>query len=83
MRKYVKIVNSRGNSYLVYDRDVYIIYYLVGYKIKDNMLRIPGKCLDKIKILLDKNNINYKAYLRTVFRKSLIHKDLKVKKYVQ
>ena len=60
MKKYVEIVKSRGNSYLVYDKDVYIIYYLVGYKIKDNMLRIPGKCLDKVKILLDKYNINYK-----------------------
>ena len=60
MRNYVKLVKSKGNSYCVYDRDIYIVFYLVGYKIKNNMIRIPYKYLNKVKILLDKNNINYK-----------------------
>ena len=82
MKKYVEIVKSRGNSYLVYDKDIYIVYYLVGYKIKDNMLRIPGKCLDKVKILLDKYNINYKIIKNDKIKEEKIYDRNYYNKYI-
>ena len=60
MNKCVNIIKNKGNSYNVYDNDIYIIYSLTGYKINNNTLRIPSKCINKVKSLLDINNINYK-----------------------
>ena len=54
----VKLRKS-GTFYNVFDEDIYILYYLFGYSIKDNKCGFPISALDKVIDKLDELKINY------------------------
>lgn len=51
-----------GNFYRVFDEDCYIIGGLLGYKINDNKTGFPISEYNKVKEVLDYNNVSYIFY---------------------
>ena len=62
VNKDVVIFMKYGNFYRVFDEDCYIIGGLLGYKIYDNKTGFPITEFNKVKEVLDKNNISYIFY---------------------
>lgn len=60
--KDVVIFMKYGNFYRVFDDDCYIIGGVLGYKIYDNKTGFPITEYDKVKEVLDRNNISYIFY---------------------
>ena len=60
--KDVVIFIKYGNFYRVFDDDCYIISGLFGYRIYENKTGFPISEYNKVKEVLDKNNISYIFY---------------------
>ncbi len=60
--KDVVIFMRYGNFYRVFDDDCYIVSGLFGYRIYDNKTGFPISEYNKVKEVLDKNNISYIFY---------------------
>lgn len=60
--KDVVIFMKYGNFYRVFDDDCYIVSGLFGYRIYDNKTGFPITEYDKVKEVLDRNNISYIFY---------------------
>ncbi len=60
--KDVVIFMKYGNFYRVFDDDCYIISGLFGYRIYDNKTGFPITEYNKVKEVLDRNNISYIFY---------------------
>ena len=79
--KDVVIFMKYGNFYWVFDDDCYIISGLFGYKIYDNKTGFPITEYDKVKEVLDKNNISYIFYNKCESIKELNSYDLVLNYY--
>jgi len=71
----VKIVKS-GKFYQVSDDDTYILYYLLGYNIKNNKVGFPKSALNKVINTLESVNVSY-----DVLREDLKNNFKKLDKY--
>ena len=60
--KDVVIFMKYGNFYRVFDNDCYVIGGLLGYRIYNNKTGFPISEYDKVKEVLDRNNISYIFY---------------------
>ena len=60
MKKYITLVKGSGIFYNVYGDDAYVISSITNYKITGGRLCFTNRNIDNIKMLLDKNKINYK-----------------------
>lgn len=74
--KDVVIFMKYGNFYRVFDDDCYIISGLFGYKIYDNKTGFPLSEYNKVKEILDYNNISYIFYNKYESIKELNSYDL-------
>ncbi len=74
--KDVVIFMKYGNFYRVFDDDCYIISGLFGYKIYDNKTGFPITEYNKVKEILDYNNISYIFYNKYESIKELNSYDL-------
>ena len=74
--KDVVIFMKYGNFYRVFDDDCYIISGLFGYKIYDNKTGFPITEYNKVKQILDYNNISYIFYNKYESIKELNSYDL-------
>lgn len=74
--KDVVIFMKYGNFYRVFDDDCYIISGLFGYRIYDNKTGFPITEFEKVKEVLDRNNISYIFYNRCESIKELNSYDL-------
>lgn len=79
--KDVVIFMKYGNFYRVFNDDCYIISGLFGYKIYDNKTGFPITEYDKVKEVLDKNNISYIFYNKCESIKELNSYDLVLNYY--
>ena len=79
--KDVVIFMKYGNFYRVFDNDCYIIGGLLGYRISDNKTGFPMSEYDKVKEVLDKNNISYIFYDKCESIKELNSYDLVLNYY--
>lgn len=70
-----------GNFYRVFDDDCYIIGGLLGYRISDNKTGFPISEYDKVKEVLDRNNISYIFYNISESIKELNSYDLVLNYY--
>ena len=76
VNKDVVIFMKYGNFYRVFDDDCYIISGLFGYKIYDNKTGFPITEYNKVKEILDYNNISYIFYNKYESIKELNSYDL-------
>ena len=60
--KDVVIFMKYGNFYRVFDDDCYVIGGLLGYRIYDDKTGFPITKFEKVKEVLDRNNISYIFY---------------------
>ena len=60
--KDVVIFMKYGNFYRVFDDDCYIIGGLLGYRIYDDKTGFPITEFEKVKEVLDRNNVSYIFY---------------------
>lgn len=60
--KDVVIFMKYGNFYRVFDDDCYVIGGLLGYRIYDDKTGFPITEFEKVKEVLDRNNISYIFY---------------------
>lgn len=65
-----------GNFYRVFDDDCYVIGGLLGYKIYDNKTGFPLSEYNKVKEILDYNNVSYIFYNKYESIKELNSYDL-------
>ena len=54
-------IRKNGTFYTVFDDDMYIIYYLLNYNIKNDKIGFPKSALGKVTNLLEENEINYEV----------------------
>ena len=62
VNKDVVIFMKYGNFYRVFDDDCYVIGGLLGYRIYDDKTGFPITEFEKVKEVLDRNNISYIFY---------------------
>lgn len=74
--KDVIIFMKYGNFYRVFDDDCYVIGGLLGYKIYDNKTGFPLSEYNKVKEILDYNNVSYIFYNKYESIKELNSYDL-------
>lgn len=74
--KDVVIFMRYGNFYRTFDDDCYIVGGLLGYKININKTGFPISEFNKVKEVLDRNNISYIFYNRYQSIKELNSYDL-------
>lgn len=79
--KDVVIFMKYGNFYRVFDDNCYIIGGLLGYRISDNKTGFPISEYDKVKEVLDRNNISYIFYNISESIKELNSYDLVLNYY--
>lgn len=79
--KDVVIFMKYGNFYRVFDDDCYIISGLFGYRIYDNKTGFPISEYNKVKEVLDRNNISYIFYNRCESIKELNSYELVLNYY--
>lgn len=79
--KDVVIFMKYGNFYRVFDDDCYIVSGLFGYRIYDNKTGFPITEYDKVKEVLDRNNISYIFYNISESIKELNSYDLVLNYY--
>ena len=53
------IIRKNGGFMCVFGDDSYILYYLLGYKIKDDKVGFPNNAYNKVVNILENNHINY------------------------
>ena len=70
-----------GNFYRVFDNDCYVIGGLLGYRIYNNKTGFPISEYDKVKEVLDRNNISYIFYNICECIKELNNYDLVLNYY--
>lgn len=79
--KDVVIFMKYGNFYRVFDSDCYVIGGLLGYRIYNNKTGFPISEYDKVKEVLDRNNISYIFYNICECIKELNNYDLVLNYY--
>ena len=79
--KDVVIFMKYGNFYRVFDNDCYVIGGLLGYRIYNNKTGFPISEYDKVKEVLDRNNISYIFYNICECIKELNNYDLVLNYY--
>ena len=79
--KDVVIFVKYGNFYRVFDNDCYVIGGLLGYRIYNNKTGFPISEYDKVKEVLDRNNISYIFYNICECIKELNNYDLVLNYY--
>ena len=53
------VIRKNGGFMCVFGDDAYILYYLLGYKIKDDKVGFPNSAYNKVINILEDNHINY------------------------
>jgi len=55
------VLRKNGGFMCVHGEDVYILYYLLNYKIIGDKLGFPNSALNKVVNLLEDNHISYEV----------------------
>ena len=54
-------IRKNGTFYNVFDKDMYILYFLLNYQIKNDKIGFPKSALNKVINILEENKISYEV----------------------
>ena len=61
-------IRKNGTFYNVFDKDMYILYFLLNYQIKNDKIGFPKSALNKVINILEENKISYEVIGENIAR---------------